>query len=253
MDKDIPEVTMDETNVVAEEQSKESSNVPPEKMLPVSRVNELVKKAKWDGERKMQEQLEQAKQQIEQLQGQQAQQPVPQQGAQQGQQQGQQMSPEQLQQIMQMMQQKQQEEEAARHQEQLQKEVDQVAQQYYGKMAQGKDLYEDFEAIAGGFEPAAFPQLVFLANQSDNTAAIIYELQKNPSKLASLQVLVEKSPSMARNEIAKLSQSIKANLDAKANLQEAKEPLDRMKPSPTGTDNGAKTVRDYKSSSFLKA
>jgi hypothetical protein len=252
MDKDIPEV-MDDTNVVATDESKGSTEAPPEKMLPVSRVNELIKKAKWDGEKKMQEQLEQAKQQIEQLQGQQAQQPVQQQGASQGQQQQpQQMSPEQLQQIMQMMQQKQQEDEAARHQEQLQREVDEVARQYYGKMAQGKELYEDFEAIASKFDPAAFPQLVFLANQSDNTAAIIYELQKNPSKLAALQVLVERSPNMARDELAKLSQSIKTNLDAKANAQNAKEPLDRLKPSPTGTDNGARTVRDYKNSSFLR-
>lgn len=252
MDKDIAE-DLQGTSVVEAELPKGSDESPPEKMLPVSRVNELVKKAKWDGERKMQEQLDQAKQQIEQLQAQQPQQPVQQQGAQQGQQQQAQMSPEQLQQIMQMMQQKQQEEEAARQQAQLQKEVDEVARQYYGKMAQGKEMFEDFDTITAKFEPHAFPQLVFLANELDNTAAIIYELQKNPGKLAQLQVLVEKSPSMARDQLATLSQSIKANNDAKANLQEAQEPLGRMKPSTVGTDNGTKTVRDFKNASYLKA
>jgi hypothetical protein len=58
---------------------------------------------------------------------------------------------------------------------------------------------------------------------------------------------------MARNEIAKLSQSIKTNDEAKKNLQEAQDPLNRLKPSPVGTDNGTKTVRDFKSANYLKA
>jgi len=204
----------------------------------------------------MQEQLNEARQQIEQLQAQQGQQA---QGQQQGQQmqQGQapqspQMSPELIQQVMAQLQQKQQEDEAKRHQEQIEQEVNQVAQQYFGKMAQGKDMFEDFEAITADFNPAEFPQLVFLANQMDNTPAIIYELRKNPGKLADLAVLVEKSPSMARNELSKLSESIKRNDEAKRNLQEPQDPLSRLKPSPVGADNGTKNVRDFKAASYLK-
>lgn len=208
----------------------------------------------------MQEQLDAAKQQIEQLQTQQAQQQMqntaqtgspqpPQQ--QQGQQQG--IDTQQvMQQVMQQLQQKQQEDEAKRHQEQIEQEVNQVAQQYFGKMAQGKDMFEDFEAMTADFNPAEFPQLVFLANQMDNTPAIIYELRKNPGKLADLAVLVEKSPSMARNELSKLSESIKRNDEAKRNLQEPQDPLNRLKPSPVGTDNGTKNVRDFKAASYLK-
>lgn len=250
--KDIAE-ELQETNVALPE-AEEAPEKPPEKMLSVSRVNELVKKAKRDGERKMQEQLDAAKQQIEQLQAQQAQpvQEAPQQPMQQQQQQQQGMSPEQMQQIMQMVQKKQAEEAEKAHQAQLEKEVNEVAQQYFGKLAQGREAFEDFDAVTADFDPAAFPQLVYLATQADNTAAIIYELQKNPSKLANLAVLVDKSPTMARNEIAKLSRSIKANEEAKNNLQEAQSPLNRLKPSPVGTDSGTKTVRDYKSASFLK-
>jgi len=58
---------------------------------------------------------------------------------------------------------------------------------------------------------------------------------------------------MARKELAKLSQSIKTNDEARSNLQEAQDPLNRLKSSPVGTDNGTKGVRDYKQASYLKA
>lgn len=256
--KDIAEDLLQDTDVGVEEAQAETP--PPEKMLPASQVNELIKKAKRKGEQKMQEQLDAAKQQIEQLQAQQAQlglQNTAQTGSpqapqqQQGQQQG--VDPQQIQQqVMQLLQQKQQEDEQKRHQEQIEQEVNQVAQQYFGKMAQGKDMFEDFEAVTADFNPAEFPQLVFLANQMDNTPAIIYELRKNPGKLADLSVLVEKSPSMARNELSKLSESIKRNDEAKRNLQEPQDPLNRLKPSPVGTDSGTRNVRDFKSASYLK-
>lgn len=248
--KDIAE-ELQETIVGEEPASKEPESAPPEKMLPASRVNQLVQQAKRDGARKMAEQLEAAQQQIQQLQEQQA--PVQQQAQPMQQQQQQQVDPQVIQQqVMQMMQQKMQEDEARRHKEQLEKEVNDVAQNYFGKLAQGKDLYEDFEAVTADFDPAAFPQLVYLATQSDNTAAIIYELQKNPAKLAQLSVLVDKSPAMARNELSKLSQSIKTNEDAKRNLQETQTPLNRMKSSTVGTDNGKMTLRDYKKAPFLR-
>ena len=198
----------------------------------------------------MQEQLDAAQQQIQQQQGQQGQQ-----GQQQPQQQAQQQgfNPEQMRdQMMQMMQKQMQEQEAARQKEQLEKEVSEVAQQYFSKVSQGKHKYEDFDAMTADFDPAAFPQLVYLATQTDNTADIIYELQKNPAKLAQLSVLVDKSPAMARNEINKLSASIKTNEEAKNNVQEAQEPLNRLKSSPTGADNGTKNVRDYKQASYLR-
>ncbi len=249
--KDFAEDLLQDTNVGEEEASKDAGTAPPEKMLTASQVNELVKKAKRKGEQKMQEQLDAARQQIEQLQAQQGQAaPVQQQSAptNAG------IDPAAIQeQVMQLMQQKMQEDEQKRQQEQLEREVNEVAQQYFGKLAQGKELYDDFEAVTANFDPAAFPQLVYLATQADNTAAIIYELQKNPAKLAQLAVLVDKSPNMARSEIAKLSQSIKTNEDAKKNLQEAQDPLNRLKPSPVGTDSGTKTVRDFKAASYLKA
>jgi hypothetical protein len=250
--KDIAELLQD-ADVGEEQVLKDTEAAPPEKMLPASQVNELIKKAKRKGEQKMQEQLDAAKQQIEQLQAQQGQQAPSQPQQQAPQQQAPGIDAQQIQQqVMQLMQQQQQEAEQKRQQEQLEQEVNQVAQQYFGKMAQGKDMFDDFEAMTADFNPAEFPQLVFLANQMDNTPAIIYELRKNPGKLADLAVLVEKSPTMARSEIAKLSESIKRNDEAKRNLQEPQDPLNRLKPSPVGTDSGTKSVRDFKQASYLK-
>lgn len=256
--KDIAEELQETDLNVEPEVDKKTEDSPPEKMLTVSQVNELVKKAKRKGEQKMQEQLDAARQQIEQLQAQQQQQQAPnqmQQAIPQQPQTGQAaaIDPQMIQQqVMQLMQQKQQDDERKRHEEQIEQEVNQVAHQYFGKMAQGKEMFDDFEAITADFNPAEFPQLVFLANQMDNTAAIIYELRKNPGKLADLSVLVERSPKMATSELAKLSESIKRNDEAKRTLQEAQDPLNRLKPSPVGTDNGTKTVRDFKAASYLK-
>lgn len=248
--KDIAE-DLQETNLIEEgEDLTKSEESPPEKMLPASRVNELVKKAKYAGERKMQEQLDAIKQENEQLKAQLGQPQVQQQTSatpQQG------LDQEALQKlVMPLIEKQQQEIEQKKYQEQLEQEVNQVAKQYFGKMAQGKDLYEDFDAITADFNPAEFPQLVFLANQLDNTAAVIYELRKNPGKLAQLATLVKESPSIARSELNSLSNSIKRNDEAKRNLQEPQDPLNRLKPSPVGTDSGQKTVRDYKSASYLK-
>lgn len=248
--KDIAEDLQD--LVVGQEESKDSTESPPEKMLTASQVNELVKRAKRKGEQKMQEQLDAAKAEIDLLktqQGQQQEAPEQQQNAQtpQG------IDPAQLQQLV-AQQIAQQQEEAMRkqHEEKLHQEVNQVAQQYFGKMAQGTSLYEDFEAITADFNPAEFPQLVYLANELDNTAAVIYELRKNPGKLAQLATLVKESPGIARSELNNLSQSIKRNDEAKRNLQEPQDPLNRLKPSPVGADNGQKTVKDFKGASFLR-
>lgn len=248
---DIAEELQD-TNVADDSGIQTPETSQPEKMLTASQVNELVKRAKRKGEQKMQEQLQAAQQEIEQLKAQ-AQQPTPVEAQQQQQQQSAVDVQAIQEQVLKGIQQKMQEEAQRREQEQLEKEVNEVAQQFFGKMAQGKEAFEDFEAVTANFDPAAFPQIVFLATQSDNTAQIIYELQKNPAKLAQLAVWAEKSPQMLQSEMAKLSQSIKVNEEAKRTATQAQDPLSRLKPSPVGTDSGLKTVRDFKSAPFLKA
>lgn len=246
--KDIAEELQD--LVVGQGEPEGSTESPPEKMLTASQVNALVQKAKRKGEQKMQEQLDATKAELEQLKAQQAQQqaPVEQQQAPQG------LDPAALQQLVAEQIARQQEEQMRKqHEAQLHEEVNQVAQQYFGKMEQGRSLYEDFESVTADFNPAEFPQLVYLANELDNTAAVIYELRKNPAKLASIEAMVNKSPGIAKSMLSDLSQSIKRNEEAKRNLQEPQDPLNRLKPSTVGTDSGEKNVRDFKSASFLRA
>lgn len=137
-------------------------------------------------------------------------------------------------------------------QSQHQKEMEKVANQYYSKMSAGKELYDDFENITKSFNPASFPQVVFLANEADNTPALIYELSQNPQKLATLDYMAQRDPEAARAMLAKLSSSIKGNEDAKATAVNAQDPLSRLKPSTVGSDNGNMTVKDYKGASWLK-
>src|SRR5690606_40554862 len=80
------------------------------------------------------------------------------------------------------------------------------------------------------FDPAAFPQIVFLANQVDNTPEVIYELSKKPGKLAELQKLLEHSPQLARKQMINLSQSIKNNRERSEERRVGKECGSRWSP-----------------------
>jgi hypothetical protein len=209
-----------------------------EKMLPVSRVEELVKKAKLKGRDSMQAELDALRAENQTLKtggsmgGMAVAAPVDQEAI--------------KQQIMNDLRQQMVAANEQRAQDELEKEAKQIAATYKSKMESGKQTYEDFDTVMADFNPAAFPNLVFLASQVDNTPAVMYELMKNPSKWATLAVLSERDPSAAQSMIGKLSTSIKANEQAKAEEKEVSPPLSRLSSSTTGQDNGTKSVRDFK-------
>jgi len=210
-----------------------------EKMLPVSRVEELVKKAKLKGRDSMQAELEALKAENEKLKNN---------GSMGGMAMPAPVDPEAIkQQVLNDLRQQMQQANEQRAQEELQKQAEAIANTYKSKMASGKDAFEDFETVMSDFNPAAFPNLVYLASQVDNTPAVMYELMKNPSKWATVAVLSERDPNAAQNMISKISASIKANEQAKAEEKNAPPPpLSRMSSSTTGQDNGSKSVRDFK-------
>lgn len=209
-----------------------------EKMLPVSRVEELVKKAKLKGRDSMQAELDALKAENAQLKNG---------GSMGGMAVSAPVDPESIkQQVLQDLQKQMQQANEQRAQEELEREANKIADSYKAKMSSGKDTYEDFDTVMSDFNPAAFPNLVYLANQVDNTPAVMYELMKNPSKWATLAVLSERDPNAAQSMISKISASIKANEQAKAEEKNVPPPLSRMSPSTTGQDNGTKTVRDFK-------
>lgn len=208
-----------------------------EKMLPQSRVEELVRKAKLRGRESMQEQLEALKRENEELKTNPAGiggMPVP-------------VDVDALRkQIQQDLISELQARDEKVQQEQLQQEAVRLAQEYHGKMQGGKELFEDFDEVIADFNPQAFPEVVLLASQADNTAAIMYELAKNPQKIADIAFYAERDPRYAQSMINKLSASIKANEQAKAQEKSVNAPLSRMQSSPTGQDSGDPGIRDFK-------
>ena len=131
-------------------------------------------------------------------------------------------------------------------------QAQQIAQQFLGKLSLAKDKYPDFEETLTNLEVHKFPEVVQLANNFDNTADIMYELGKNPSKAVILKQLAQLNPKMGALEIQRLSDSIKQNQSAKQGPI-AQPPLSQLTPSLTKTDNGPITVSDYRNQPWLRA
>lgn len=127
-----------------------------------------------------------------------------------------------------------------------------IAQDFISKLETGKERYPDFEETVTQLNLPQLPQLVTWANSLDNTADVVYEIGKNPSKFANILMLANTSPELARREMMKLSDSIKKNQEAKSQPK-VDAPLSQLRPSNTGTDNGKMGVRDLRKQPWLKA
>jgi hypothetical protein len=235
---------MDEEAVLSEQELQAE----PEKTLPVSRVNEIVKREKGIAAEKVRKELE--AQYSQELAHARSQSPKPVQDD---------MTSLEDRVVNRLMAEakKHEDAEAKRYheeQERLQlEEANKLVQKYSSKMAQGKEFFDDFEETMGDFSPQAFPQLVYLAAQEENTPAIMYELAKNPLKLASLQKLAEMHPALAEKEMKKLALSISQNHQAVQGNVSAPQPLSRLKSSKsTGVDSGKMSVADFKNADWLR-
>ncbi len=221
----------------------EGVETPAEKTVLVSRVEELIKKAKLKGQDRgrseMQDELDRIKLENETLRNQ---------GGTENASQGT-TGPNQDEMTQQVysdvMANLEQHKQAIQH-EQLQAEYKKMAEDFHSKMQAGKDQFDDFDKVMSDFDLEDHPQLVYLANQLDNTPAVLYELNKNPGKLAEVAYLAERHPKLARAAINKLSGSIKANESAKSQEKNVNAPLNRMKSSQAGQDNGGTEIRDFR-------
>lgn len=137
---------------------------------------------------------------------------------------------------------------------QLQDHMNQVANNYLSKVESAKGSYGDFDDVTKEFDPSSFPQLVYLLSGMDNAGHVLYDLAKNPLKLAAIDRLAEKNPKQAMSELNKLSQSILTNQKAQAEAQQGQtlDPLDRLSPSQVAGNNGQGTIRDLRSQSWLR-
>ncbi len=211
-----------------------------EEMIPKSRAEMLIKKAKLKGRDQMQDELDAIKAENDQLKQNQNSGSMGGMAAP--------LSAEQVtKQVLAQLQDQFQQASEARAQEQLQKEAEDIAKAYKSKMDAGKNSYNDFESVMADFNPAAFPNLVYLVNQMDNTHDVMYELMNNPTKLATVVVMSERDPAAAKSMLGKISGSIKANQQAKASEKDVQPPLGRLSSSTTtGQDTGELSMRDLK-------
>lgn len=231
------ELALDSEVAPAPVEDSQQTESQQEKMLPVSRVEELVKKAKLKGRDSMQQELDALKAENEQLKngGSMGGMAVPAVD-----------SNAITQQVMASIKQQMQAESEERAKQELEAEATRIAQSYRSKMAGGKEAYPDFEDVMADFNPQAFPNLVLLASQMDNTPDVMYELMSNPAKFGTIAVLSERDPQAAQRMLARVSQSIQANKQAKAEQKAVPEPISRLSSSKTGQDDGNLSVRDYK-------
>ncbi len=139
-------------------------------------------------------------------------------------------------------------------QRQQEAEMQNVANKYLQQMQGGKDAYPDFHEVTADFDPTEFPQLVYLVAGLDNAADVIYDLSKNPAKLATMDLLASRAPKKAQAELLKLATSIKDNRQAAkdAENQDVNAPLDRLQPTRIGTGNGKMSIADLRNQPWLR-
>jgi len=126
------------------------------------------------------------------------------------------------------------------------KDAERIVSEFASKMDMGKEAYEDFEDSVRELDLRSIPEIVHLANSVGNTADVMYDLAKNPYKIANLKVLAQTSPQLAKKEMQRLSQSIDSN---KAAVQQVntRAPVSQMKPSTGIADGGTgMTLKDFK-------
>lgn len=122
-------------------------------------------------------------------------------------------------------------------------QMQQASQDFLGKLKSGEEKYPDFNETIHSVNWASIPQVLDLANQTEITADIVYELAKNPQKAITLWQLYQVNPKAALTETQKIADSIQQN--QRQHLS-TRPPLSPLTPSVTRTSNGPLTVRERK-------
>lgn len=121
-----------------------------------------------------------------------------------------------------------------------------VAQSYSQKINSEMNSDPEFAELYSELNIESHPDMVFLVNDLDNTAAVVKDMAKNPGKFAQVMMLARGgNQQLAFKELKKLSDSIKAN-DAAKKQTIPPAPLSQMKPSHLSAGDGKLTVKDFK-------
>jgi hypothetical protein len=121
------------------------------------------------------------------------------------------------------------------------------------QMDGGKTKYSDFgETVAGLGDLRNIPHIVQLATETGMADDVLYDLGKNPKKVATLTILSSLNPELAKIEAQKLKDSILKN-QAASKSPEVPDPLSQITPSTVVTDNGSRSVKDLRRMPWAKA
>lgn len=214
-----------------------------EKMLPVSRVNEIVKKQKLEAEQRARRQLEEEYQrklmETQQI----------------SQNQSNYLETNSREVDADAIARKVRENlEQEMQQRAIEQEIREVANNYLAKMNLAKSSYDDFDEVTKDYNAAAFPQLTYLVSGMENGGDVMYDLLKNPSKLSTIDSLANKDPHLAHRELLRLSQSINENKRAKEEAQQVSinSPLDRLNASRTTGSSGKLSIDDLRNNPLYR-
>jgi hypothetical protein len=104
------------------------------------------------------------------------------------------------------------------------------------KASAAKSKIEDFnKVVSDDFQTfAKTPEVLLLANQFDNGGEMLYDMAKNPAKIAQITMMERMGMNQeAYLEMKRLSDSIKLN-EMSANQPKPKMPLSQIQPSTVG-------------------
>jgi len=117
-----------------------------------------------------------------------------------------------------------------------------------GKVDVASKKYEDFEDVTKDIPYASFPDLLTAADSVDNSGDVLYHLGKNPSKFRELaSALSPNNPlrSVAMKELNQLASSLKNNEIARSK-DLPRDPLNSIRPSNVGMDSGKKSITELR-------
>ena len=219
--------------------SSEISNVAPSvtsKLLPQEDVNDLVRMAKEKAYQKgRMEALAEIKTQVPEMQAQQVVAPPQQNG----------FDPNVMRNMVaEELAKKQQEMQEEQNKKQQAEFAHQTLMQLRTKISAAQQEIPDYDKVTGNYDFSKMPEVLWYANQFPNGGHLLYELSKNPSKMALIHG-VKDNPDVAMAALRELSNSLEAN-KAAANTVLPPDPLSQVKPSTSGVDSGSGSVRDYK-------
>ncbi len=147
-----------------------------------------------------------------------------------------------------------QEEEAKRQEalnkealERQQEEAKAVVEKFAQKVEAGLSDYEDFESHVSGLEMRHYPNVVqLIAEHAEDAAGILYHLSQNRTKLNEIESLGDRNYKDAIYDLKKLDSSLKQNKQGRDSYRKTNAPVISGKNSNLGAITGKLSLSELK-------